>query len=102
MVWKFENKTPKSKKSPKFEKPIITADVGRSDIVMGFVLVVVMFHVNLWLYIPVSVFQLENSGLRELLGISREAFLVLKREDASESTSLSPLLTSADVSLRKS
>ncbi|KAG7496107.1 hypothetical protein JOB18_012030 [Solea senegalensis] len=46
--------------------------------------------------------ELENTGLRELLGISREAFLVLKREDASESTSLSPLLTSADVSLRKS
>ncbi|TKS91094.1 FGFR1 oncogene partner 2 -like protein [Collichthys lucidus] len=46
--------------------------------------------------------ELENSGLRELLGISREAFLILKREDASESTSLSPLLTSADVSLRKS
>uniref|UniRef100_A0A7N6C4F9 FGFR1 oncogene partner 2 n=1 Tax=Anabas testudineus TaxID=64144 RepID=A0A7N6C4F9_ANATE len=46
--------------------------------------------------------ELENRGLRELLGISREAFLVLKRDDASESTSLSPLLTSADVSLRKS
>ncbi|KAF3859401.1 hypothetical protein F7725_021800, partial [Dissostichus mawsoni] len=45
--------------------------------------------------------ELENSGLRELLGISREAFLVLKREETSESTSLSPLLTSADVSLRK-
>lgn len=48
------------------------------------------------------VFQLENNGLRELLGISREAFLVLKRDDQSDSTSLSPLLTSADVSLRKS
>ncbi|KAI4802820.1 hypothetical protein KUCAC02_006394 [Chaenocephalus aceratus] len=46
--------------------------------------------------------ELENRGLRELLGISREAFLVLKREETSESTSLSPLLTSADVSLRKS
>ncbi|XP_077091332.1 FGFR1 oncogene partner 2 homolog isoform X2 [Siphateles boraxobius] len=46
--------------------------------------------------------QLENSGLRELLGISREAFLVLKRDDSSDSTSLSPLLTSTDVSLRKS
>uniref|UniRef100_A0A3B3ZYT7 FGFR1 oncogene partner 2 n=1 Tax=Periophthalmus magnuspinnatus TaxID=409849 RepID=A0A3B3ZYT7_9GOBI len=46
--------------------------------------------------------QLENKGLRELLGISREAFLVLKREDISENTSLSPLLTSTDVSLRKS
>ncbi|XP_028276453.1 FGFR1 oncogene partner 2 homolog isoform X1 [Parambassis ranga] len=46
--------------------------------------------------------ELENSGLRELLGISREAFLVLKRDDPSESTSLSPLLTSADISLRKS
>uniref|UniRef100_A0A668VZ24 FGFR1 oncogene partner 2 n=1 Tax=Oreochromis aureus TaxID=47969 RepID=A0A668VZ24_OREAU len=46
--------------------------------------------------------ELENNGLRELLGISREAFLVLKRDDQSDSTSLSPLLTSADVSLRKS
>ncbi|XP_016134760.1 FGFR1 oncogene partner 2 homolog [Sinocyclocheilus grahami] len=46
--------------------------------------------------------KLENSGLRELLGISREAFLVLKRDDTSDSTSLSPLLTSTDVSLRKS
>ncbi|MEQ2279281.1 FGFR1 oncoprotein partner 2 [Ameca splendens] len=46
--------------------------------------------------------ELENSGLRELLGISQEAFLILKREDPSENTSLSPLLTSADVSLRKS
>lgn len=46
--------------------------------------------------------QLENSGLRELLGISREAFLVLTREEASDSTSLSALLTSADISLRKS
>ncbi|XP_016366463.1 FGFR1 oncogene partner 2 homolog [Sinocyclocheilus rhinocerous] len=46
--------------------------------------------------------KLENSGLRELLGISREAFLVLKRDDTSDSTLLSPLLTSTDVSLRKS
>lgn len=46
--------------------------------------------------------QLENNGLRELLGISREAFLILKRDDTSDSTSLSPLLTSTDVSLRKS
>ncbi|XP_018961675.2 FGFR1 oncogene partner 2 homolog isoform X1 [Cyprinus carpio] len=46
--------------------------------------------------------ELENSGLRELLGISRQAFLVLKRDDTSDSTSLSPLLTSTDVSLRKS
>ncbi|XP_051544457.1 FGFR1 oncogene partner 2 homolog [Myxocyprinus asiaticus] len=46
--------------------------------------------------------ELENSGLRELLGISREAFLVLKSNDASDNTSLSPLLTSTDVSLRKS
>lgn len=50
----------------------------------------------------ISVFKLENNGLRELLGISREAFLLLKGEDTSESTSLSPLLTSTDVSLRKS
>ncbi|XP_038852468.1 FGFR1 oncogene partner 2 homolog isoform X1 [Salvelinus namaycush] len=46
--------------------------------------------------------ELENSGLRELLGISREAFLLLTREEASDSTSLSSLLTSADISLRKS
>lgn len=46
--------------------------------------------------------QLENQGLRELLGISREAFQVLKRDEASDSTSLSPLVTSADLSLRKS
>ncbi|XP_060770303.1 FGFR1 oncogene partner 2 homolog isoform X2 [Neoarius graeffei] len=49
--------------------------------------------------------NLENRGLRELLGISREAFLVLRREerdDASDSTSLSPLVTSSDLSLRKS
>uniref|UniRef100_H3CWR5 FGFR1 oncogene partner 2 n=1 Tax=Tetraodon nigroviridis TaxID=99883 RepID=H3CWR5_TETNG len=47
--------------------------------------------------------ELENNGLRELLGISREAFMILKREEStSESTSMSPLLTSADVSLRKS
>uniref|UniRef100_A0A8C5FM41 FGFR1 oncogene partner 2 n=1 Tax=Gadus morhua TaxID=8049 RepID=A0A8C5FM41_GADMO len=46
--------------------------------------------------------ELENQGLRELLGISREAFLVLKMDESSESTSLSALLTSADVSLRKS
>ncbi|TRY68106.1 hypothetical protein DNTS_034737 [Danionella cerebrum] len=46
--------------------------------------------------------ELENSGLRELLGISREAFLLLRREESSESTSLSPLLTSTDISLRKS
>ncbi|XP_077400395.1 FGFR1 oncogene partner 2 homolog [Vanacampus margaritifer] len=44
--------------------------------------------------------ELENKGLRELLGISREAFLILKREDASESTSLLPALTNTDVSLK--
>ncbi|XP_059367835.1 FGFR1 oncogene partner 2 homolog [Carassius carassius] len=46
--------------------------------------------------------ELENSSLRELLGISRQAFLVLKRDNTSDITSLSPLLTSTDVSLRKS
>ncbi|XP_030632856.1 FGFR1 oncogene partner 2 homolog [Chanos chanos] len=46
--------------------------------------------------------ELENSGLRELLGISREAFMVLKREEISDSTSLSSLVTSADLRLRKS
>lgn len=49
----------------------------------------------------VCAFQMENCGLRELLGISREAFLILKREEPSENTSLSPLLSSTDVSLRK-
>ncbi|XP_041935528.1 FGFR1 oncogene partner 2 homolog isoform X2 [Alosa alosa] len=46
--------------------------------------------------------ELENQGLRELLGISREAFQVLKRDEGSDSTSLSALVTSADLSLRKS
>ncbi|XP_061124791.1 FGFR1 oncogene partner 2 homolog [Syngnathus typhle] len=47
--------------------------------------------------------ELENKGLRELLGISREAFLILKREDPSETMSLSPPpLTNADGSLQKS
>ncbi|MBN3303694.1 FGOP2 protein, partial [Amia calva] len=45
---------------------------------------------------------LENKGLRELLNISREAFLTLKKEDTSESTSLSGLVTSTDLSQRKS
>ncbi|XP_057709558.1 FGFR1 oncogene partner 2 homolog [Corythoichthys intestinalis] len=46
--------------------------------------------------------ELENKGLRELLGISREAFRILKGEDTSESTSLSPSLTNSDVSLQQS
>ncbi|KAL4625096.1 FGFR1 oncogene partner 2 [Arapaima gigas] len=46
--------------------------------------------------------EIENRGLRELLSISQEAFLVLKKDDTSESTSLSGLVTSADLSLRKS
>ncbi|XP_077565862.1 FGFR1 oncogene partner 2 homolog [Stigmatopora nigra] len=46
--------------------------------------------------------ELENKGLRELLGISREAFRIFKVEDASESTSLSPPLTNSDVSLQQS
>ncbi|KAI1238845.1 hypothetical protein IHE44_0011936, partial [Lamprotornis superbus] len=36
----------------------------------------------------------ENKGLREILQITRESFLNLKKEDASESTSLSGLVTS--------
>ncbi|TRZ11193.1 hypothetical protein HGM15179_015915 [Zosterops borbonicus] len=44
----------------------------------------------------------ENRGLREILQITRESFLNLKKEDASESTSLSGLVTSSDLSLRKS
>ncbi|KAK6487963.1 FGFR1 oncogene partner 2-like protein isoform X1 [Huso huso] len=46
--------------------------------------------------------ELENNGLRELLHISREAFLTLRKEDTPESTSLSGLVRSADLSLRKS
>uniref|UniRef100_A0A674KFZ7 FGFR1 onco partner 2 n=1 Tax=Terrapene triunguis TaxID=2587831 RepID=A0A674KFZ7_9SAUR len=50
------------------------------------------------------IFQLEqeNNGLREILQITRESFLNLKKEDVSESTSLSALVTSSDLSLRKS
>ncbi|XP_061438197.1 FGFR1 oncogene partner 2 isoform X1 [Rhineura floridana] len=49
------------------------------------------------------IFQLEqeNKGLREILQITRESFLNL-RDDASESTSLSALVTNSDLSLRKS
>ncbi|KAL2102635.1 hypothetical protein ACEWY4_001803 [Coilia grayii] len=46
--------------------------------------------------------ELENEGLRELLGISREAFQGLKRDEMADSALLSPLVTSADLSLRKS
>ncbi|XP_015724409.1 FGFR1 oncogene partner 2 isoform X1 [Coturnix japonica] len=49
-----------------------------------------------------GLFQQENKGLREILQITRESFLNLKKEDASESTSLSGLVTSSDLSLRKS
>ncbi|ELW72531.1 FGFR1 oncogene partner 2 [Tupaia chinensis] len=50
------------------------------------------------------IFQLEqeNKGLREILQITRESFLNLRKDDASESTSLSALVTSSDLSLRKS
>ncbi|KAF4022696.1 hypothetical protein G4228_014897 [Cervus hanglu yarkandensis] len=50
------------------------------------------------------IFQLEqeNKGLREILQITRESFLNLRKEDVSESTSLSALVTSSDLSLRKS
>ncbi|XP_029456029.1 FGFR1 oncogene partner 2 [Rhinatrema bivittatum] len=43
----------------------------------------------------------ENKGLREILQITRESFLNLKKEDASENT-LSTLVTTSDLSLRKS
>ncbi|XP_006003892.1 FGFR1 oncogene partner 2 homolog [Latimeria chalumnae] len=46
--------------------------------------------------------EIENKGLREILQITRDSFLNLKKEDTSESTSLSALVTSADLSLRKS
>lgn len=50
------------------------------------------------------IFQLEqeNRGLREILQITRESFLNLRKEDTSESASLSALVTSSDLSLRKS
>uniref|UniRef100_A0A287CXU1 FGFR1 onco partner 2 n=1 Tax=Ictidomys tridecemlineatus TaxID=43179 RepID=A0A287CXU1_ICTTR len=50
------------------------------------------------------IFQLEqeNKGLREILQITRESFLNLRKDDASESTSLSALVTNSDLSLRKS
>ncbi|KAM4881276.1 FGFR1 oncogene partner 2 isoform 2-T2 [Thomomys bottae] len=50
------------------------------------------------------IFQLEqeNKGLREILQITRESFLNLRKEDVSDSTSLSALVTSSDLSLRKS
>ncbi|XP_041113288.1 FGFR1 oncogene partner 2 homolog [Polyodon spathula] len=44
----------------------------------------------------------ENNGLRELLHISCEAFLTLKKEDTPESTLISGLVATADLSLRKS
>ncbi|XP_057559553.1 FGFR1 oncogene partner 2 isoform X1 [Hippopotamus amphibius kiboko] len=50
------------------------------------------------------IFQLEqeNKGLREILQITRESFLNLRKDDVSESTSLSALVTNSDLSLRKS
>ncbi|KAB1254357.1 FGFR1 oncogene partner 2 [Camelus dromedarius] len=50
------------------------------------------------------IFQLEqeNKGLREILQITRESFLNLRKDDGSESTSLSALVTNSDLSLRKS
>ncbi|XP_036315078.1 FGFR1 oncogene partner 2 isoform X1 [Pipistrellus kuhlii] len=49
------------------------------------------------------IFQLEqeNKGLREILQITRESFLNLRKDDVSESTSLSALVTNSDLSLRK-
>uniref|UniRef100_A0A8C7A4F4 Suppressor of IKBKE 1 n=1 Tax=Neovison vison TaxID=452646 RepID=A0A8C7A4F4_NEOVI len=50
------------------------------------------------------IFQLEqeNKGLREILQITRESFLNLRKDDMSESSSLSALVTNSDLSLRKS
>lgn len=51
------------------------------------------------------IFQLEqeNKGLREILQITRESFLNLRRDEGSESTSsLSALVTSSDMRLRES
>ncbi|XP_078530247.1 FGFR1 oncogene partner 2 [Lissotriton helveticus] len=50
----------------------------------------------------ISQLEQENKTLREVLQITRESFLNLKKEDTSESTSLSTLVTSNDLSLRKS
>ncbi|KAF5912573.1 hypothetical protein HPG69_004245 [Diceros bicornis minor] len=44
----------------------------------------------------------ENKGLREILQITRESFLNLRKDDVSEGTSLSALVTNTDLSLRKS
>ncbi|XP_075715916.1 FGFR1 oncogene partner 2 [Rhinoderma darwinii] len=44
----------------------------------------------------------ENKGLREVLQITRESFLNLRKEDAQENPSLSVLVHSNDHSLRKS
>ncbi|XP_066444509.1 FGFR1 oncogene partner 2 [Eleutherodactylus coqui] len=44
----------------------------------------------------------ENRGLREVLQITREAFLSLRKEDAQENPSLSILVHSSDHSLRES
>ncbi|KAK2505542.1 hypothetical protein MC885_020549 [Smutsia gigantea] len=44
----------------------------------------------------------ENKGLREILQITRESFLNLRKDDVSESSSLSALVTNSDLSLRKS
>lgn len=51
------------------------------------------------------IFQLEqeNKGLREILQITRESFLNLRRDEGSESvSSLSALVTSSDLRLRES
>lgn len=51
------------------------------------------------------IFQLEqeNKGLREILQITRESFLNLRRDEGSESvSSLSALVTSSDLHLRES
>lgn len=46
--------------------------------------------------------QQENKGLREILQITREFFLNLRKDDASESTSLSAFVTDSDLSVGKS
>ncbi|KAM5170583.1 FGFR1 oncogene partner 2 [Mantella aurantiaca] len=44
----------------------------------------------------------ENSGLREILQITRESFLNLRKDECLESSSLSALVNSTDHNLRKS
>ncbi|CAN2389941.1 FGFR1 oncogene partner 2 [Pristimantis euphronides] len=54
------------------------------------------------LFVFLFLWQQENRGLREILQITRESFLNLRKEEAPESPSLSVLVHSSYHSLRKS